>query len=231
MSVELKPDLGSEPSLGPVQETVDDEMLQRLISRRVDDENGNGNGLHRRRQSRPTVSVVVPALNEEQNLPFVLPRIGHWVDEVILVDGNSTDRTCEVAREILPDVRIVQQPEQYDESSRCGAPHRLRLLDDPHVRQDLPRDLARAIRRVAVDEDHLVDPMADPRQDEREILLFVERRNDDAHRRSALSPTMEPVPIPVFVVYATRDESLKHLVIDGLLRPNRAQIRFQLHAH
>jgi glycosyltransferase involved in cell wall biosynthesis len=56
------------------------------------------------------VSVVVPALNEEQNLPFVLPRIGHWVDEVILVDGNSTDRTCEVAREILPDVRIVQQP-------------------------------------------------------------------------------------------------------------------------
>jgi glycosyltransferase involved in cell wall biosynthesis len=104
VSVEL------ERTLVSGDETVDGEMLQQLISRRVDDKNGNGNGLHRRRQSRPTVSVVVPALNEEQNLPAVLPRIGHWVDEVILVDGNSTDRTCEVARQLLPDIRIIQQP-------------------------------------------------------------------------------------------------------------------------
>jgi glycosyltransferase involved in cell wall biosynthesis len=32
-----------------------------------------------------------------------------WVDEVIIVDGNSTDGTAEVARQILPDVRIVEQ--------------------------------------------------------------------------------------------------------------------------
>jgi phosphoheptose isomerase len=59
--------------------------------------------------SRVTVSVVIPALNEERNLPHVLPRIPPDIDEVILVDGSSTDRTVEVALELLPTIRIVQQ--------------------------------------------------------------------------------------------------------------------------
>jgi glycosyltransferase involved in cell wall biosynthesis len=66
----------------------------------------------RRTQLRPRVSVVVPALNEEPNLPYVLPKLGGWIHEVILVDGNSEDATCEVARAILPGIRIVQQQEK-----------------------------------------------------------------------------------------------------------------------
>jgi len=62
------------------------------------------------RPSQPTtVSVVIPALNEAENLPYVLPFIPSWVDEVLLVDGYSTDGTVEVARELLPQVRIVYQ--------------------------------------------------------------------------------------------------------------------------
>ncbi len=56
-----------------------------------------------------TVSVVVPALNEADNLPYVLPRIPEWVHEVILVDGHSTDGTPDVARRLLPDIHVVQQ--------------------------------------------------------------------------------------------------------------------------
>jgi glycosyltransferase involved in cell wall biosynthesis len=55
------------------------------------------------------VSVVVPALNEAENLPHVLPRIPEWVYEVILVDGHSTDDTVKVAKELYPTIRIVQQ--------------------------------------------------------------------------------------------------------------------------
>jgi glycosyltransferase involved in cell wall biosynthesis len=55
------------------------------------------------------VSVVVPTLNEARNLPHVLPRIPPWVHEVVLVDGGSTDGTVEVARALLPRVRIVSQ--------------------------------------------------------------------------------------------------------------------------
>lgn len=57
----------------------------------------------------PKVSVVVPTLNEEKNLPHVLPRIPEWVHEVILVDGRSKDRTRAVARELIPDIRIVME--------------------------------------------------------------------------------------------------------------------------
>lgn len=59
--------------------------------------------------TRPKVSVIVPAMNEELNLPHVLPRIPSWVDEIILVDGNSKDRTVEVARELVPGIIVVGQ--------------------------------------------------------------------------------------------------------------------------
>jgi glycosyltransferase involved in cell wall biosynthesis len=89
-------------------ESVDRELLHRVMSRQPDA--GEGSNPGRRRRERPTVSVVVPAMNEEFNLPFVLPKIGTWVDEVILVDGNSQDRTREVASALLPDIRVIQQP-------------------------------------------------------------------------------------------------------------------------
>src|SRR5215216_7479288 len=55
------------------------------------------------------ISVVIPTLNEEQNLIHVLPSIQQWVDEVILVDGYSSDQTVKVAQELCPDIRIVMQ--------------------------------------------------------------------------------------------------------------------------
>jgi len=57
----------------------------------------------------PRVSVVIPALNEARNLPYVLARIPPDAYEVILVDGYSVDGTVDVARQLRPDVRIVRQ--------------------------------------------------------------------------------------------------------------------------
>jgi glycosyltransferase involved in cell wall biosynthesis len=56
-----------------------------------------------------SVSVVVPALNEADNLPHVFATLPQWIDEVILVDGNSTDDTVAVARRLRPDLRVVTQ--------------------------------------------------------------------------------------------------------------------------
>lgn len=53
------------------------------------------------------VSVIIPALNEADNLPHVLPRIPQWVDEVILVDDHCTDDTAAVAVRLLPRVKVV----------------------------------------------------------------------------------------------------------------------------
>jgi glycosyltransferase involved in cell wall biosynthesis len=57
----------------------------------------------------PSVSVVVPALNEARNIPHVFSRIPADVYEVILVDGFSVDGTAEIASQIRPDVRVVAQ--------------------------------------------------------------------------------------------------------------------------
>jgi hypothetical protein len=59
--------------------------------------------------SRIEVSVVVPAMNEEHNIGWVLERIPDFVDEVILVDGNSSDNTVAVSRALRPDIRVVTQ--------------------------------------------------------------------------------------------------------------------------
>jgi DNA-binding response OmpR family regulator len=58
--------------------------------------------------TRPKVSVVIPTLNEAQNLPLVLPHLPlDWIDEVILVDGRSKDGTVETARALLPSIKVV----------------------------------------------------------------------------------------------------------------------------
>jgi glycosyltransferase involved in cell wall biosynthesis len=60
------------------------------------------------RSADPTVSIVVPALNEARNLEIVLPLLpaDH---EIVLVDGHSVDDTVEVARRLRPDVVVVTQ--------------------------------------------------------------------------------------------------------------------------
>ncbi len=60
---------------------------------------------------RGRVSVVIPAKNEARNIGWVLERIPIWVDEVVLVDGRSTDRTIEVARALRPDIVVVADDE------------------------------------------------------------------------------------------------------------------------
>jgi glycosyltransferase involved in cell wall biosynthesis len=57
----------------------------------------------------PTVSVVVPAMNEAENLPHVFATLPQWVDEIVLVDGNSTDDTVAVAKRLRPNVKVVMQ--------------------------------------------------------------------------------------------------------------------------
>lgn len=58
---------------------------------------------------RATVSLVVPARNEARNIPWVFEQIPDCVDEVILVDGDSSDATVHMARHCLPTVRHVRQ--------------------------------------------------------------------------------------------------------------------------
>jgi hypothetical protein len=97
-----------------------------------------------------TVSVIIPAKNEARNIAWVLERMPLSVDEVIVVDGSSTDRTIEVARAVRPDVVIISEPARGKGTAmRTGF------------------EAARGIFVVVLDADGSMDP--------RDIDLYVEQ--------------------------------------------------------
>ena len=57
----------------------------------------------------PKITVIIPTLNEERNLPHVLPKIPATMDEILLVDGYSTDNTVELAKKLCPGIRVIYQ--------------------------------------------------------------------------------------------------------------------------
>jgi glycosyltransferase involved in cell wall biosynthesis len=49
---------------------------------------------------RDTVTLLVPTLNEVEGMRVIMPRVKReWVDQVLVVDGRSTDGTQEYARQ------------------------------------------------------------------------------------------------------------------------------------
>lgn len=55
------------------------------------------------------VSVVIAAMNEAENLPYVFARLPDGLHEVVLVDGHSVDDTVAVARRLRGEIRILSQ--------------------------------------------------------------------------------------------------------------------------
>jgi hypothetical protein len=58
---------------------------------------------------RPSIAVIIPAFNEEESLPLVLGALPRdRVDEILVVDNGSTDRTAAVAER--HGARVVREP-------------------------------------------------------------------------------------------------------------------------
>lgn len=113
-----------------------------------------------------TVSVVIPALDEERSLPLVLrdlPAVGR----VVVVDNGSTDRTAAVAEEGGADV-ITEPRRGYGSACAAGIDHVASVLGD-----SLHNDHV----LVILDADHADDPSLLPDlvspilQDEADMVL------------------------------------------------------------
>jgi glycosyltransferase involved in cell wall biosynthesis len=64
---------------------------------------------------------VIPALNEERNLPHVAARMPTDIDEIIFVDGHSIDDTRGVARQLWPQaIHITQSRRGKGNALACG---------------------------------------------------------------------------------------------------------------
>lgn len=73
------------------------------------------------------IGVVIPALDEEQAVGFVIGDIPEWVDDIVVVDNGSRDRTAEVARSA--GARVVSEDERgYGAACHAGI-RALRAVD------------------------------------------------------------------------------------------------------
>jgi glycosyltransferase involved in cell wall biosynthesis len=65
------------------------------------------------------ITVIIPCLNEEQGIEQVMRRMPEFVDQVIVVDNGSTDRTSDVARSL--GAEVIRDPVRgYGRSYKRG---------------------------------------------------------------------------------------------------------------
>jgi glycosyltransferase involved in cell wall biosynthesis len=121
-----------------------------------------------------SVGVVIPALNEAEALPKVLPAIPGWVDRVIVADNGSTDATAEVARSL--GATVVHVPVRGYGRACLAA---IELLASVDVIVFLDGDASDQPQEMST----LVDPIVEGQAD-----LVIGSRTLGQRERGSLSP-------------------------------------------
>jgi glycosyltransferase involved in cell wall biosynthesis len=67
------------------------------------------------------ISVVIPCYNEEEGVQYVIKGLPDCVDEVVVVDNNSTDKTAEVAKGLGARV-VFEARKGYGAAYKAGLP-------------------------------------------------------------------------------------------------------------
>ncbi len=92
------------------------------------------------------LSVAIATYNEEQNLARCLDSIKGWVEEIVLVDGSSTDKTREIARKygalvIETSNKPIFHHNKQMAIDRCQGEWILQLDADEVVDKDLKEEI------------------------------------------------------------------------------------------
>lgn len=96
----------------------------------------------------PSVAVLIPTLDEEENLRRYLPALVAGADEVVVSDGGSRDRSREVARSL--GARVVAGPAgRGGQLNRAAAAATADVLLFLHADTALPPEGLEAVRRAA----------------------------------------------------------------------------------
>ena len=97
------------------------------------------------------VTVIIPALNEEKAIPEVLRNIPVCIDQTIVIDNDSTDKTAEAA--VRFGAKVIREPRKgYGRAcltgiDAAGATDIFAFLDGG--RRDYPDDLVELLELVA----------------------------------------------------------------------------------
>jgi dolichol-phosphate mannosyltransferase len=106
---------------------------------------------------RGWVSLVIPARNEERCIAEVIEKSIPFVDEIVVVDGHSVDRTVEIAESY--GVRVVKDNKRgKGEAIRVGAmavSHAIVVFMDADGSHD-PKDIPSLVEPILADQADLV---------------------------------------------------------------------------
>lgn len=121
-----------------------------------------------------TIAVIIPVFNEEPSIGRVLAEVPAWVDDVVVADNGSTDRSEQVARQ--HGARVVVEPRKGYGSACLTA---MATLDRPDVVVFLDGDYSDYPEQM----DQLVDPIIDGR-----AQLVIGSRMIGQRQRGSMTP-------------------------------------------
>ncbi len=106
-------------------------------------------------KTTPSLGVVAISLNEERDLPAFIDHLRAWVDEIVIVDDGSSDRTAEIVDSGGRKMKFVSSPrsagEYYSHQRNKGIAESssdwlLHMDVDERVPPELAREIMEAIR-------------------------------------------------------------------------------------
>lgn len=69
---------------------------------------------------KQTLSIAIATFNEEENIARCLDSVKDWVDEIVVVDGQSADKTQEIAHRYTSHVIVVENKPFFHENKNIA---------------------------------------------------------------------------------------------------------------
>jgi rSAM/selenodomain-associated transferase 2 len=118
------------------------------------------------------ISIIIPTLNEEQNIGAIADTLQGTAGEIIIVDGGSTDRTVLFAR--MRKMRVEQSPAgralQLNHGASCAGGKVLLFL---HADTQLPKNFAAPLLQALSERDVIAGAFSLAIRDASPALNFI----------------------------------------------------------
>src|SRR3989304_8614302 len=101
---------------------------------------------------RKTLSVVLATFNEEKNLPSCLDSLKDIADEIVIVDGTSSDKTVEIAKKYGAKIKTTTNKQNFHINKQMAIDMAtkdwvLQMDADEHVGKDLKKEILEVLEK------------------------------------------------------------------------------------
>lgn len=106
-------------------------------------------------EKKITLSVAIATMNEEQNIETCLVSVSDWADEIVIVDGGSTDETVRIAKKYTNHIIQTDNPAIFHINKQkaldaCHGEWILQLDADEVITDALKKEILQVIRKSEI---------------------------------------------------------------------------------